>query len=237
MLVLMVFFMGTIAMGQKLQEVVYLKNGSVIRGVIIEQIPNVSLKVQTADGSIFAYKMEEVEKITKEQVVTRYNSRSQSAASNQYALKTGYRGFVDVGYSLGVGKWGKGDNRIEFSTSHGYQALPCLFAGIGAGVHYYYNGDVVEIPIFADIRGTLPCRSICQPFLDFKIGYTVYDATGFYMNPSIGCRFAVGKNCGIHVGVGYVMQKIEINYYYISYAYSRYSLNDGAVTFKVGFDF
>jgi hypothetical protein len=47
-------------------EVVYLKNGSIIRGIIIEQIPNVSLKIKTKDGNVFFYKMEDVEKITKE---------------------------------------------------------------------------------------------------------------------------------------------------------------------------
>jgi hypothetical protein len=48
-------------------DVVYLKNGSVIRGLIMEQIPNETLKIQTADGSLFVYKMEEVVKITKEE--------------------------------------------------------------------------------------------------------------------------------------------------------------------------
>jgi hypothetical protein len=47
-------------------DVVYLKNGSIIRGTLIELIPNVSLKIETKDGSVFFYKMEEVEKITKE---------------------------------------------------------------------------------------------------------------------------------------------------------------------------
>ncbi len=47
-------------------EVVYLKNGSIIRGIIIEQTPNVNLKIQTKDGSVYVYKMEDVEKITKE---------------------------------------------------------------------------------------------------------------------------------------------------------------------------
>ncbi len=51
---------------QDLIDVVYLKNGSIIRGIIIEQVPNVSLKIQTSDGSIFFYKMDEIEKITKE---------------------------------------------------------------------------------------------------------------------------------------------------------------------------
>jgi TM2 domain-containing membrane protein YozV len=49
--------------------VVYLSNGSVVRGLIIEQIPNESLKIKTADGSVFAFKMSEVTKITKEEVL------------------------------------------------------------------------------------------------------------------------------------------------------------------------
>lgn len=51
----------------KYQDVVYLKNGSIIRGVVIEQVPNVSLKIQTVDGNVFVFKMDEVLKITKEQ--------------------------------------------------------------------------------------------------------------------------------------------------------------------------
>ena len=50
------------------EDVVYLKNGSVIHGMIIEQVPNVSIKIQTVDRNIFVYKMEEVEKMTKEPV-------------------------------------------------------------------------------------------------------------------------------------------------------------------------
>ncbi len=50
--------------GQNLQEVVYLKNGGVIRGLIIEQKPNESLKIQTVDGNVFVYKMDEVDKVT-----------------------------------------------------------------------------------------------------------------------------------------------------------------------------
>ena len=61
---------GTVS-AQSFQEVVYLKNGSIIRGLIVEQIPNKSLKIQMADGSIFVYEMTDVEKITKEQITNR----------------------------------------------------------------------------------------------------------------------------------------------------------------------
>lgn len=53
-----------------LQDVVYLKNGSIIRGIIIEQIPGQSLKIRIADGSVFVYQMSDVERITKEKPVT-----------------------------------------------------------------------------------------------------------------------------------------------------------------------
>jgi len=47
-------------------DVVYLKDGSIIKGTIIEQIPNVSIKIKTKDGNVFNYKMEQIEKIAKE---------------------------------------------------------------------------------------------------------------------------------------------------------------------------
>ena len=52
---------------QQFVEFVYLKNGTVIKGIIIEQIPNLQIKIQTNDGNVFVYKFEEIEKITKEQ--------------------------------------------------------------------------------------------------------------------------------------------------------------------------
>ncbi len=60
------YFMSfTYAQGD-LQEVVYLKNGSIIRGIIIEQQPNKLIKIQTNDGNVFVYNIDEVDKITKE---------------------------------------------------------------------------------------------------------------------------------------------------------------------------
>jgi hypothetical protein len=54
------------ASAQQYVDIVHLKNGSVIRGVITEQVPGESLKIQTADGSVFVYAIDEVAKMTKE---------------------------------------------------------------------------------------------------------------------------------------------------------------------------
>lgn len=68
--ILILFAFVVISIGayaqNNLRDVVYLKNGGITKGIIIEQVPNQSLKIQTADGSVFVYKFSEIEKISKE---------------------------------------------------------------------------------------------------------------------------------------------------------------------------
>jgi hypothetical protein len=53
---------------QSTQDVIYLKNGTVVRGRIIEQVPNQSIKVYTANRSIVELQMNEIEKTEKETI-------------------------------------------------------------------------------------------------------------------------------------------------------------------------
>ncbi|MFT4525304.1 MAG: hypothetical protein ACI9FU_000499 [Granulosicoccus sp.] len=55
---------------QGMEDVVYLKDGSIYRGMILEMVPNKSLKVQTKDGNVFVVKMNTVEKVVKEEPFT-----------------------------------------------------------------------------------------------------------------------------------------------------------------------
>ncbi|MCB0755465.1 MAG: hypothetical protein H6603_02295 [Flavobacteriales bacterium] len=52
---------------QGMQDVIYLKDGSIYKGIIIETVPNVSYKIKSKDGNVFAVKIEDIEKITKEE--------------------------------------------------------------------------------------------------------------------------------------------------------------------------
>ena len=228
----MLLALGSVAfcMAQEMQEVVYLKNGSIIRGTIIEQVPDKSLKIQTYDGSIFAYEMAEVEKITKEQAATHEQRRRSGTMLDGNGVRRGYRGFVELGYTIGTGDW-DGTNRVEFATSHGYQFNSYFYAGLGAGVNYYHEADMVEIPIFADFRTDI-LNNWITPYVDFKIGYTVYDATGFYMSPTVGRRFGFANNVALNFGIGYTMQKISVDWYYDST-----KENMGGFSIKLGLEF
>ncbi len=68
-------------------DVVYLKNGSVIRGQVLEQISNQTLKLQTADESIFVFKMEDVLKIVKEKKIIKEPIENNQAPIQQNQIQ------------------------------------------------------------------------------------------------------------------------------------------------------
>lgn len=70
MKILLILLITTYSFGQtQNRDVVYLKNGSIIKGKITEMNPSKNLKIQTDDGSLFVYKMNEIEKMEKEDFV------------------------------------------------------------------------------------------------------------------------------------------------------------------------
>ena len=217
-------------MAQNYTEVVYLKNGSIIRGIIIEQVPNSSLKIQTADGSIFAYSMDEVVKITKEA----------SASRNKYerfgekkSLK-GYKGFVETGYIFDLSDCNA--NRFELSTTHGYQFNNYLFVGGGTGINFYTDADLYSVPLFASFRANFMNKKV-TPFADIKTGYTVGDVEGAFVTVGFGVRFALAKKMALNLKLEYAYQEYDYEYYYSSssYYYDNESIN--GIGIKLGFEF
>lgn len=146
-------------------------------------------------------------------------------------IPQGYRGFADLSYTLGVGDWGKNHDRIGIMTSHGYQIAPQFFAGLGVGFNYYFNGhdELCSLPVFAHIRSDILNNEI-TPFVELRVGYSLIDVKGVYVNPSIGCRFELTDDIGLNVGVGYTMQQVE----FVHYSEKK---NCGGIDFKVGIDF
>lgn len=146
-------------------------------------------------------------------------------------IPQGYRGFADLSYTLGVGDLGKNHDRIGIMTSHGYQIAPQFFAGLGVGFNYYFNGhdELCSLPVFAHIRSDILNNEI-TPFVDLRVGYSLIDVKGVYVNPSIGCRFELTDDIGLNVGVGYTMQQVELVHDYEK-------KNCGGIDFRVGIDF
>lgn len=65
---LMIIIPSGFAQQEEMEDVIYLKNGNIIRGRILEQTVNVSLKIETRGGSVFVFSMDEIERIAKEKI-------------------------------------------------------------------------------------------------------------------------------------------------------------------------
>ena len=133
-LILFMFISSLIFAQTNFEDVVYLKNGSVIRGMIIEQIPNVSIKIQTKSENVFVYKMDEVLKITKEEVFgDSENSNRQSKTRKPFTFneikKRGYTLNIEPFYCYGnqkalftqYGRYWDGTSNLDLTSTGTYK--------------------------------------------------------------------------------------------------------------------
>lgn len=226
---------------QNYTEVVYLKNGSIIKGIIIEQVPDKSLKIQTADGSIYVYEMSEVTKITKEPAYNRnnrYDRRTYEDYKTRNSLR-GYKGFIDFGYVINASDYDAG--RVEFTTSHGYQFNNYFFIGGGMGLNYFHDLEAASVPVFANFRANFSNKRI-TPYGDIKLGGALGDdVCGFYCSISLGVRFKLEKRRAINISLGYVDQGItDFEYYYYDNHNNYWGYDDvdlHGISLKLGFEF
>lgn len=147
-----------------------------------------------------------------------------------------YKGFVEGGYALGVGDFDF--DRIDVSTSHGIQ-ISRVFLGLGVGIKYFHDEEVLVIPIVADFRVNFLNNDV-TPFIGTKIGCSAGKSGGFTLTPAIGCRFKIQDNFGLNLSLGYDLQKSKVHLYYYSGSHlyhTKVTENLGAIVFKIGFEF
>lgn len=157
---------------QAINETVYLKNGSVVKGTIVEQVPNESLKIKTGDGSIFVFQMSEVTKITKEEV-------KENPAKKVVFSDGKHRGLdfaINAGYLIGVGD-AEDSNFPSLEISLGKQLSKNLYLGLGAGAWIPTGDGDLQIPISIDSKIMFPSRSSnVTPLGIFRLGYVINTA-------------------------------------------------------------
>lgn len=169
-------------------ETVYLKNGSIIKGVIVEYQPEKSVKILTADNSVFVCNVDDIEKVTREPIDV-------VSTKGYLAPQKGYRFFLAADQMVGD------MTGFKFTTTHGAQFNNKIF--LGGGVGFCVADDDMEsylaIPVYADFRfDILNKRS--TSFVEARAGvaFAIEGTTGFYGNLSVGGRF---KRFSLSTGV------------------------------------
>ena len=147
--------------------------------------------------------------------------------------KVYYKGMIDFSYGLAAGV--VPHDNIGISTTHGCTINKYLFVGAGVGVNFKCNYNIINIPVYADVKASLPIKNTkFSPFADVRVGYSLLNLKGLYFNPSLGVRVG-GKRAGCLISVGYELQSTKLSYNFEGDTYSKVSV--GTINFRLGLEF
>lgn len=223
------FLLACGTMAQSYQETIYLKNGSVIKGEVIEQNIGESIKIKTKDGSIFVYKFSEVEKIEK--------------SANDANSRT-YKGLdfnIDFGYNIATE--GGGGN-ISVEAGLGKRFKNNLYWGISSGAYIPTGDGDALIPVATDFK-------LYFPFSTTRMTPSITLRGGYVLNTGDDEEVKVGKNYITIEKNDYMMfqimpglqiplsKRVDLN---LAAGYTHFiptggGDGSGMITFKAGFGF
>lgn len=181
-------------------EVIYLKNGSVIRGTIVEIVPNTSYKIQTSDGSAFVFEEKDIQKIAREFPVKTAKSNSLNKINTT----------MEAGYGAKSGMYGL--NVINVNALLNYQLKEHVSIGGGIGMRCFDEAEITMIPIFVDGKISMPNKDI-SPYLGLAVGYSLnvsngIENSGVLVNPQLGIQFNLNNGIKLNVGTAYQTQQM-----------------------------
>jgi hypothetical protein len=196
------------------EDVIYLKNGGKIRGIIFEQIPFKSLSIYTSNGDTIIFRTDDIESLTREPLFKR---------------RKGYQGMIEMGRS-GPAYESQGIACFKISIINSYRFNPYFSIGLGTGLRYnsfkgvafsHYNeiSNDFSLPVYLDTRVNFSVRRL-SPFLSVCLGYSFdirnqipqgevnyITATGILFIPAAGVSYIISDRWSANLGIGYDLQK------------------------------
>jgi hypothetical protein len=208
---------------QKTSDVLYLKNGSIIYGKLIE-ITNYQYKMQTSDGSIFIYKSDEVEKFAKESPF--FDGRKDHGLG--FALEVGFLiGSQESNYVAPLSF-----NFLASITSNIHNVT-----SLGSGVEFIGRPFT---PLFLEYKYIFNNRKT-SPFIFLRGGglisvrNTEESSSAPYQNTQPK-DYKGGFSMALGTGISWAKEGYETNlsfaYRYAHTSYTQYEYNRGNVTYN-----
>jgi hypothetical protein len=230
---------------KKNQDVVYLKNGSILRGTIVLIDPGKLIKLKTPDRNIWVFEQDKIDSIVRPTKI-------------HLPQKTGYYNLTEFGVLAGNSN---NSEKAPFTLMNvnNWQFANGLAAGIGVGVHFF---NETYLPVVADVRYFLRKQGPL-PFVSLQAGYSIpvggqytqsyyyaytdvakpaiypytspteQDASargGFLVNPSIGFQTQLNESLALTFSAGYCYLRHRFGKeetYRMDVDYNRLSLKVG----------
>jgi hypothetical protein len=207
---LLIFSFSLDSSAQRKEDVLYLSNGSVIHGVLLNDSSDNRIRMLSRTGDIWALSPSEVDSITRERPF-----EYKAVLFNQPGFEFGIS--ADFLMRSGSGSVGKavipGINLIL-----GYRFNPCLSVGMETGIQFY---ERMEVPFSASLRARLSGRSL-SPLGLIRAGYTLPAEK----RPD-DSEYSYESHGGFHGSIGVGMERIlnENTSLLLTFAYHYQVLN------------
>jgi len=165
-----------------MEDVIYLNNGGIIRGQIIEREEGKPIKIETAGRNVRVVSRADIEKIEREPIPSPVNYQT-----------SGYVNHTGINLLPGGNS-----TMVRFQMINAYRFSAKFSAGIGVG-YVPYNDPLGLVPVFVEGRYQFLEANI-TPFVFFRTGYgisiladddiqTENHQGGWVVNPGIGVVF------------------------------------------------
>lgn len=207
--------LGSLLHAQQTTDVIYLKDGSMIRGTILESIAGSHLRIRTEEGEVRQYDLKEVAR-------TKMNGKGVLSP----AKNIGYAHSSSLGLMVGGGYMFEANP--SFQTVNGIHFGGRWVVGIGTGLESVRG--IPLLPLFAEGRFH-PLKGAVSPFVSAQGGYGIsldegddnyyYDFYPTSGNTSrggpmaggeVGVRFLGASRLGFTIAAGYRYQQVRRDY-------------------------
>ncbi len=218
-LLLFIFLCGTMqAQDTNTIDMVYLKDGSIFRGTIVEYEPGGILRLRINRTSTITLQDARIKKIVQK------GTASGKGGRKEYAFKE--RGFYNATYgNLSISTEFRGNDPVVDVGIHnitGYQFNRFLGVGLGVGMDYYYIGSGENImPVYVEGRGYLKAKNV-SPMYSLAAGYGFAFTNdernleiakgGMMIYPAFGFRLGGSDNANFLLDFGVKIQKAEFTF-------------------------
>ena len=229
----------------KMEDVIYLKNGSVIRGAI-QQLPSVqkgdswvlppAVRIELAGGSVFVFQQAEIDSMKKENAL---KNKIREINRTYFRRDRGFRNITEMGFIYGapskntnnIGIYYNQNSPEDFGLSlhtvNGYQVWPYLFAGFGMGIDRFITYQQTFSPFYLRVASEFLKKKV-TPYVFLDAGYSVMwkqpDDTytsyknkgGLYVSTGAGVRIYTRSRASVLISMSYKRNNSQTD---MSYTY------------------
>jgi hypothetical protein len=207
---LAILISSTASAQKRTEDVLYLKNGSILRGKI-KDLSADTISIEILGGSVFVFPASEARGISREKKLSRYKE-----SGYLFVVETGILTGRSPGNSLN--RAGEIINSFTLQCINGHEFRPELALGIGAGIDSYHS--FTTFPVYLRLSGSFPqVNKKISPMYILDGGYgfqsRLFNSNnmfsnsygGIMLNPAAGVRMQLGNKSSFILNAGYRLQK------------------------------